>query len=82
MLAALVALLPLALALPASSGLSVSHLKSTGCSTSQIAVPLPSNQSTLSVPAGQKTIYATVGRGVQNYTCTSGTWTNVGALAK
>jgi hypothetical protein len=45
-------------------------------------VPLPSNQTTLSVPSGQKTTIVTVGRGVQNYTCTSGAWVSVGALAK
>ncbi|RSH94360.1 hypothetical protein EHS25_004163 [Saitozyma podzolica] len=53
-----------------------------GCSTSNLSVPLPNGQTTLSVPTGQQTIYATTGRGIQNYTCTDGAWVSVGALAK
>jgi hypothetical protein len=53
-----------------------------GCSTANLSVPLPDGQTTLSVPTGQQTIYATTGRGIQNYTCTDGAWVSVGALAK
>ncbi len=50
-----------------------------GCSTSGIPVPVPKG---LSVPSGQNTSLITVGRGVQNYTCTKGVYLNIGALAK
>ncbi|OCF42517.1 hypothetical protein I317_03633 [Kwoniella heveanensis CBS 569] len=36
---------------------------------------------TLAVPAGQAVSMITVGRGVQNYTCTNGTYVSAGALA-
>lgn len=45
-------------------------------------LPLPPNQSNLTMPAGQSVTIATVSRGVQNYTCTGGTWVSNGALAK
>ena len=50
-----------------------------GCPTSSIPVPVPSG---LTVPAGQNVSLITVGRGIQNYTCTNGTYVSAGALAK
>ncbi|WVN90516.1 uncharacterized protein L203_105752 [Cryptococcus depauperatus CBS 7841] len=50
------------------------------CSVSKVAVPL-GNQSKLVVPSGETSSIITVGRGIQNYTCTSGAYVSVGALA-
>lgn len=51
------------------------------CDVSGLTVPLPA-QNTIQVPAGQKIEIVTMGRGVQNYTCTDGLWVSKGALAK
>ncbi|WWC59912.1 uncharacterized protein I303_102474 [Kwoniella dejecticola CBS 10117] len=50
------------------------------CSVSNISVPLE-GQAGLAVPAGQTVSTIAVGRGVQNYTCTSGAYVSAGALA-
>ncbi|KZS98611.1 hypothetical protein SISNIDRAFT_481329 [Sistotremastrum niveocremeum HHB9708] len=57
-------------------------LQLSGCPVSTIKPSFPSNQTTLSVPAGQKPQYIAIGVGVQNYTCGStGTYTSIGAVA-
>lgn len=49
---------------------------------SNFTLPLPANQTVLTMPPGQEVTIATVSRGVQNYTCTNGAWVSAGALAK
>ncbi|CAD6581913.1 MAG: hypothetical protein TREMPRED_003133 [Tremellales sp. Tagirdzhanova-0007] len=49
-----------------------------GCSTSNFQLDLPTG---LSVPSNQSVSLVTVGRGIQNYTCTNGTYVSNGALA-
>ena len=69
-----------AFALPTSSVLSAlnaAHVQS--CSLKDFIIPVVPG---LSVPAGQKPILATVGRGTQNYTCTAGRFASSGAVAK
>jgi len=56
--------------------------QSQSCNVSQYSIPLPGNQTTLVVPPGEVPTLITLGRGIQNYTCTSGAWVNIGALAK
>ncbi|WVQ77795.1 hypothetical protein IAR50_007485 [Cryptococcus sp. DSM 104548] len=51
----------------------------TGCSVSNITVPL--GASTLAAVDGQSSSTIAVGRGIQNYTCTSGAYVSTGALA-
>lgn len=85
MFSAIYFLLPLAsavLALPFNERWTTTNVdlsKLTGCSTSNIAIPLPSG---LSIPDGQKPSLVTIGRGIQNYTCTKGVYVSTGALAK
>ena len=50
-----------------------------GCPTSGFQLDLPTG---LSVPSKQTVSLITVGRGIQNYTCTNGTYASNGALAK
>ncbi|TYJ52394.1 hypothetical protein B9479_007012 [Cryptococcus floricola] len=50
-----------------------------GCSVSNITVALGS--SSLSLVDGQSSSTIAVGRGIQNYTCTSGAYVSTGALA-
>ncbi|WVW79694.1 hypothetical protein I302_101664 [Kwoniella bestiolae CBS 10118] len=50
------------------------------CPVSNITVPL-SSVAGLSVPSGQVVSAIAVGRGVQNYTCSNGTYASAGALA-
>jgi hypothetical protein len=55
----------------------------THCPSAKILPKLPANQTALAVPAGEKTSFAALGRGVQNYTCSAaGNWTSVGAVAQ
>lgn len=91
MLFSLLALLPVALSAPAIAPDHLSSLSkftsalTTQCSAAKVAVPLPANASfasVLSTSAGEKTEIITVGRGVQNYTCTAGKYVSAGALAK
>jgi len=64
-------------AIPTSSSKGSCH-----CDLKGVQIQLPSNQTTLSVPAGQTPRFVALGVGVQNYTCSSaGTFTSVGALA-
>ena len=83
-------LLPVALAVPlAQIGSSELVSRSTagyklppglqGCQTANIPITLPSG---LSIPNGQSISLITVGRGIQNYTCTNGAYVSIGALAK
>ncbi|WVQ94347.1 hypothetical protein IAU59_001426 [Kwoniella sp. CBS 9459] len=48
------------------------------CAVGTLSVPVAGS---LAVPAGQAVSMVTVGRGVQNYTCTNGTYASAGALA-
>ncbi|WRT65390.1 uncharacterized protein IL334_002333 [Kwoniella shivajii] len=50
------------------------------CKVSNITLPL-SGVASLSLPEGQVVSSVAVGRGIQNYTCTSGVYVSVGALA-
>ena len=50
------------------------------CNVSSVPIPLPSNQTTLTSVG--TTEITTLGRGIQNYTCSSGLWVSTGALAK
>ncbi|KAK8861282.1 hypothetical protein IAR55_002101 [Kwoniella newhampshirensis] len=95
-LVALLFLLPATLSLPFTSRSDSSTLsflssapfqsliglddQTTHCSVDGLTVPL-SGVPGLSVPGGQKLSTITVGRGVQNYTCTSGTYVTAGAVA-
>ncbi|WVF66734.1 hypothetical protein IAT40_001476 [Kwoniella sp. CBS 6097] len=49
------------------------------CTVNTLSVPLTG--SSLAVPGGETTSMITVGRGVQNYTCTNGNYVSAGALA-
>ena len=78
----LLPVIPTSLALPFIERSSYSHLshkfdlsKFQGCPTSGILVPVPMG---LSVPNGQTTSLVTVGRGIQNYTCTNGAYVTAG----
>lgn len=53
----------------------------TGCDIAAVRLTLPSGPE-LAVPSGQKLLLATVGTGVQNYTCNDGVWVSAGALAE
>ncbi|ORX36444.1 hypothetical protein BD324DRAFT_628870 [Kockovaella imperatae] len=46
--------------------------------TSDIVVPAPAK---FTSPSDQNQVIATVGRGVQNYTCSGGSWVSIGAVA-
>ncbi|OCF58363.1 hypothetical protein L486_04396 [Kwoniella mangroviensis CBS 10435] len=50
------------------------------CPVGNISVPL-NGIAGLSLPSGQTVSNIAVGRGIQNYTCTSGTYASAGALA-
>ena len=76
----MLATLVLAAALALTSSVAAAPLAK--CDVSRLAVPLPMNQTTLSVPMDQTISLVTLGRGVQNYTCTDGLWVSKGALAK
>jgi len=70
------------LTLFASSALSAPNTKRALCDVSHLSVPLPGDQTTLVQPTSSSPTFIGVGVGVQNYTCGStGTYTNVGALA-
>nr|XP_019012364.1 uncharacterized protein I206_03211 [Kwoniella pini CBS 10737]OCF51145.1 hypothetical protein I206_03211 [Kwoniella pini CBS 10737] len=68
------------------ASISKSNLKSLAskipqnCQLTNITVPL-NGQDGLSVPAGQVVSNVAVGRGIQNYTCSSGAYVSAGALA-
>ncbi|RXK35677.1 hypothetical protein M231_07050 [Tremella mesenterica] len=51
------------------------------CPLNGLAVPLPTDQTALTVPAGQRLMYVALGRGIQNYTCSAGAYVTAGALA-
>jgi hypothetical protein len=64
----------LALLAPAQAtkgkGFSLKQILDSKCSLSRIANPsLPTGQTALAVPSGQKLVALTLGVGVQNYTC-------------
>lgn len=46
-----------------------------------ITAPLPTDQTLLSQPSDQSLLAVTVGRGIQNYTCSNGAYASDGALA-
>jgi len=52
-----------------------------GCPVNPDVLTLPSNQTALAVPAGVSPVNIALGVGVQNYTCSAGTYTSVGAVA-
>jgi len=53
-----------------------------GCSVAKLSPDLSTNQTLLSVPAGQAPEYIALGVGTQNYTCSAaGAWVSAGALA-
>jgi len=52
-----------------------------GCPIANATLSLPSTQTTISVPVGQVPVNVAVGVGVQNYTCSNGTYASVGAVA-
>lgn len=72
--AILLALVPFALAAPTPD-----MSTSSSCPVSSIEVPIIPG---IERSAGEQTIFSTVGRGVQNYTCTAGKWLSAGALAE
>ncbi|OCH85779.1 putative malate dehydrogenase [Obba rivulosa] len=76
------AILPLALL--TSFALATPSIKRVDeCDVSSLIIPLPSGQTTLVAPTNFTPTFIGVGVGVQNYTCgTTGTYTNVGALAE
>lgn len=51
-----------------------------GCPVNNVTLPLPAG-ATIAVPAGQTPIAIAMGVGVQNYTCSNGTFTSAGAVA-
>jgi len=51
------------------------------CPVSTFKLALPANQTVLSIPAGVKPAYIALGVGVQNYTCSNGTFASAGAVA-
>lgn len=55
--------------------------KLTGCDLSQAKITMLDNQATLAKPTGVPTSVS-LGVGVQNYTCTAGTFTSTGAVAE
>lgn len=72
----------LRLAVTALAATSVAALPC-ACDVTALLPYLPPNQTNLTLILGESTRFVTLGRGVQNYTCSStGTWTNVGALAR
>ncbi|TFK49040.1 putative malate dehydrogenase [Heliocybe sulcata] len=53
-----------------------------GCDISAASMPMPANQTQLTLPSGALSFIA-LGVGVQNYTCSSaGNYTNIGAVAE
>jgi hypothetical protein len=67
-------LLSLAAAAPAA-------IECSGCSTKGVKVDIPTNQTLIS-PSTLPVTFVAIGLGTQNYTCSStGTYTNVGAVA-
>jgi len=52
----------------------------TRCDVSKQAINFPAG-SAISVPAGMVPTFVTVGRGIQNYTCTAGAFVSTGAVA-
>jgi len=54
------------------------------CPVSADKADLPSGQTTLTIPAGEKPAYVALGVGIQNYTCTASTgkYASVGAVAE
>jgi len=57
-----------------------SHSMERSCSLSAARLQLPLGQTSLAVPTGPPA-YVTMGVGVQNYTCISGVWSPMGAVA-
>lgn len=49
------------------------------CTLNKLAIPVPAG---ISLTKGEALVFATVGRGVQNYTCTAGKFVSAGAVAK
>lgn len=49
------------------------------CNVDTVQVPVIPG---LTIPAGEKTAFITLGRGFQNYNCTSGAFVSAGAVAK
>jgi hypothetical protein len=60
---------------PATSSSSNGSVKT--CPVSTFKLALPGNQTVLSIPAGVKPVYIALGVGVQNYTCSNGTFAYV-----
>ncbi|OCH85780.1 hypothetical protein OBBRIDRAFT_838704 [Obba rivulosa] len=66
-----------------TSALAAPSTKRAECDVSTRSISLPSGQTTLVKPTTSTPTFIGVGVGVQNYTCgTTGTYTNVGALAE
>lgn len=63
-----------------ASSLNIARTLPQSCSVSNIPVPL-GDQTTLSVSDDEVSSMIAVGRGIQNYTCTSGAYVSTGALA-
>jgi len=58
-------------------------IKVTGCNVQTVKPSLPSNQTQLTIPSGEKVENIALGLGVQNYSCaTTGTYSSVGAVAE
>lgn len=55
--------------------------QTSGCDLSKVKLNLPTNQTQLAVPAGATLKFIGLGSGVQNYTCASGVFSSVGAVA-
>jgi len=64
---------------PATSSSSSGSVKT--CPVSTFKLALPANQTVLSIPTGVEPAYIALGVGVQNYTCTNGTFGSIGAVA-
>ncbi|KAI5477844.1 hypothetical protein MNV49_005829 [Pseudohyphozyma bogoriensis] len=54
----------------------------THCPSTSYTPNFLTGQTNLSIPAGEVARYVSIGRGIQNYTCTNSTWTSIGALAR
>lgn len=50
------------------------------CPVNNVTLPLPAG-ATIAVPSGQTLLAVSMGVGVQNYTCTNGTYVSAGAVA-
>jgi len=52
-----------------------------GCPVTQATLPLPTNQTVITTPTDAAVFAVGLGVGVQNYTCTNGAFTSIGAVA-